>query len=287
VSPDIDLLECGPAEILQACSQERISFREQGFWQCSIFADGSAHVSWKEHFEFVVSPSAKQVRWRKLQDVSDEVFFTYFLGQVLSYCLLARGIEPLHATAIIVDDQAIAFLGDSGMGKSTLAAKFLQRGYTLLTDDVLALEFSGKDVWAWPGIARIKLNPDSANAVFGGHRSVPMNSFTSKMIFPLNDSQYGNRLVPLQALYVLPHKPSKSRIQVRRLSGRSSFLPIVHNTFNDTVLHPDRLKQQFAFAGRLASLIPIKRLFYPKRLDMLPAVADLILADISRETESR
>jgi len=103
----------------------------------------------------------------------------------------------------------------------------------------------------------------------------------------LNDSQHKNLVVPLQALYVLPHKPSKSRILVRRLSGRSSFLPIVQNTFNSTVLHPGRLKQQFAFAGRLASLIPIKRLSYPKRLDMLPAVADAILADISRESKSR
>lgn len=286
-SPDIELLECGPTEILQACCQERVSFREEGFWQCSIFADGSAHVSWKEHFEFVVSASAKHVLWRKLQEVSNEVFFTYFLGQVLSYCLLARGIEPLHATAIIVNDQAVAFLGDSGFGKSTLAATFLQRGYALLTDDVLALEFSGKNVWARPGIARMKLNPDSADAVFSGGRSIPMNSFTSKMIFPLSDSQHGNRVVPLQALYVLPHKPSKSRILIRRLSGRASFLPIVQNTFNDTVLHPDRLKQQFAFAGRLVSLIPIKRLSYPRRLDRLPAVADAILADIWRESKSR
>jgi hypothetical protein len=286
-SPDIELLECGPGEILETCNQERISFQEQGFWQCSIFADGSTRVSWKEHFEFLVSASGKQVQWRKLQEVSNEVFFTYFLGQVLSYCLLARGIEPLHATAMVVDARAIAFLGDSGFGKSTLAAAFLQRGYALLTDDVLALEFSGENVWARPGIARVKLNPDSADAVFCGRRSIPMNTFTSKMIFPLNDSQHGNRVVPLQALYVLPHKTSKSRILIRRLSGRSSFLPIVQNTFNDTVLHPDRLKRQFAFAGRLAGLIPIKRLSYPKRLDMLPEVADAILADISRESKSR
>src|SRR6201997_3695947 len=159
-SPDIALLECGPAEIVRACRQERISFQEEGFWQCCIFSDGSAHVVWKEHFEFVVSADAKRVLWRKLQEVSNEVFFTYFLGQVLSYCLLTRGIEPLHATAMVVGDQAVAFLGDSGAGKSTLAATFLQKGYTLLTDDVLALEFRGENVWARPGIARVKLNPD-------------------------------------------------------------------------------------------------------------------------------
>ena len=286
-SPDITLVECGPGEIEQACRQERISFREEGFWQSSIFADGSAHVAWKEHFEFVVSAGAEQILWRKLQNVPNEVFFTYFLGQVFSYCLLARGVEPLHATAMLVNDQAIAFLGDSGAGKSTLAATFLQKGYTLLTDDVLALAFKGEGVWVRPGIARVKLNPDSADAVFSGRRSIPMNSFTNKMIFALQDSQHGNREVPLRALYVLPHKPSQSRIMVRRLSGRASFLPIVQNTFNDTVLHPDRLKQQFAFAARLASLIPIKRLSYPRRLDLLPSVADAILTDVSRESKPR
>ena len=286
-SPDVALLECGPAEIVRACRQERISFREEGFWQSSIFADGSAHVVWKEHFEFAVSSDAKQVLWRKLQEVSNEVFFTYFLGQVLSYCLLTRGIEPLHATAMVVGDHAVAFLGDSGAGKSTLAATFLQKGYTLLTDDVLALDFRGESVWVRPGIARVKLNPDSADSVFYGRRSIPMNSFTTKMIFPLNDSQHDHREVPLRALYVLPPKPSKSRIMVRRLSGRASFLPIVQNTFNDTVVHPGRLKQQFAFAAKLASLIPIKRLSYPRRLDLLPAIADVILADLSRESKTR
>jgi hypothetical protein len=284
-SPDIALVECGSDDIERACRKERVSFRDEGFWQSSVFADGSAHVAWKEHFEFVVSAGAEQVLWQKLQEVPNEVFFTYFLGQVFSYCLLARGVEPLHATAMLVNDQAIAFLGDSGVGKSTLAATFLQKGYTLLTDDVLALAFKGEGVWVRPGIARVKLNPDSADAVFSGRRSIPMNSFTSKMIFALQDSQHGSREVPLRALYVLPHKPSQSRIMVRRLSGRASFLPIVQNTFNDTVLHPDRLKQQFAFAARLASLIPIKRLSYPRRLDLLPSVADAILADVSRESK--
>ena len=282
-SPDIALIECESIEISQACSKVRISFREEGFWQCSFFADGSTHISWKEHFEFVVLAGAKQVLWRKLQEVPNEVLFTYLLGQVLSYCLLARGFEPLHGTAIVAGEKAVAFLGDSGAGKSTLAAALLQKGFPLLTDDVLALEFMGESVCAWPGIARVKLNPDSADAVFWGHRSIPMNSFTSKMIFPSNDSLRRNGRVPLQTLYVLHQTPSKSRILVRRLSGRSAFLSIVQNTFNNTVLHHDRLKQQFAFAGRLANLVPIRRLSYPRHLDLLPTVADAILTDISRE----
>jgi len=279
VSADVDLIEC--TEILRAPQQERTFFREDAFWRCTLFADGSAHVLWKEHFEFMVLADGKQVLWRKLQEVPQEVFLTYFLGQVLSYCLLARGIEPLHATAIVLGEQAIAFVGDSGHGKSTLAATFLQRGYPLLTDDVLALEFRDERVWARPGIARVKLNPDSADVLLSGRRSIQMNRFTSKMIFPLNGPQHHSRVTPLQALYVLPPRASRSRISIRRLAGQAAFFPIIQNTFNDTVLHAFRLKQQFIFADKLTRMVPISRLSYPRRMDLLPAVADAILADIS------
>lgn len=281
-SSDVELVECRRREILPASNRERTLFREDGFWQCSLFADGSAYVSWKNHFEFMVSADAKQVFWRRLQQVPNEVFFTYFLGQVLSYCLLARGIEPLHATGVVVGEQAIAFLGDSGYGKSTLAATLLRMGCPLLTDDVLALEFHGQKVWARPGIARLKLNPDSADALLCGGRSIPMNSFTSKMIFPLNGPQHHNRVVPLQAIYVLPRRASRSRITIQPLAGRSAFLPIIQNTFNNTVLHPCRLKQQFVFADKLTRMVPINRLSYPRRMELLPAIADAILADVSR-----
>ena len=59
---------------------------------------------------------------------------------MLSFSLLSLGYEPLHATAVVVDGEAVAFLGDCGYGKSTLGAAFLARGFPLLTDDVLALE---------------------------------------------------------------------------------------------------------------------------------------------------
>jgi len=61
-----------------------------------MFQDDSAHICCKGHFEFLVSGDGRLVRWRKLRDVSDEVLLTYLVGQVLSFCLLTRGIEPLQ-----------------------------------------------------------------------------------------------------------------------------------------------------------------------------------------------
>ncbi|HVZ61261.1 MAG TPA: hypothetical protein VG892_10800, partial [Terriglobales bacterium] len=221
------------------------------------------------------------------QEVSDEVVFTYLLGHVMSYCLLARGIEPLHATSVLINGSAIALLGNSGSGKSTMAAAFLERGYPLITDDVLVLEFKGQEVLAHPSLPRIKLLPESADAFLQGKRSMPMNKFTHKMIFPLKGEQHIAQPAPLAALYLLPPRSShSSKITMRRTSGRASFLPIIQNTFNTTVRTPLRLKRQFEFANRLITAVPVKRMSYPKRLELLPAVIDAILADLSRGTRS-
>ena len=280
---DVELFEDSQTETWQACDQQRKSYEDDGFSECSIFQDDSTHLRCKGHFEFLVSGDGKLVRWRKLQEVSDEVLLTYLIGQVLSFCLLTRGIEPLHATAVVIDGEAVAFLGNSGAGKSTLAATFVQRGYSLLTDDVLVLQPDGNKLLAHPSLPRLKLTPETADAFFSGRRSIPMNSFTSKMIFPLSSQRHAGHMVPLRVLYVLPKRSSRSRIRVSPLQGCASFLPLIANTFNDSVVTPARLKQQFAFAGKVTSTVPLRQLSYPRGLELLPAVADAILSDLSRE----
>lgn len=284
---DVELYQYTDGQLSDRCDGVVKSFEDDGFWQCHIFEDDATHIRWKDHFEFLISGDGKQVWWRKLRDVPDEVFFTYFLGQVLSFCLLNRGVEPLHATAVVVNGSAIAFLGDSGQGKSTLAATFLGAGFPLLTDDVLVLEFRGDTVLAHPSQPKIKLCPDTADALLQGRRAIPMNTFTSKMVFSLEPGQHVGEVVRLRSIYVLPEDASSSDISIRRLSGRASFLPLVKNTFNTRVLNSLRLQQQFDFAGRLVSRVPIKQLLYPRQLNLLPRVTETILADLDTGSGSQ
>lgn len=91
----------------------------------------------------------------------------YVLGSAIGAVLHQRGILPLHANAVVIDGQAVAFAGFAGAGKSTLADHFRRRGRSVLCDDVCAITFdrAGKAL-AWPGIPRIKLWGD-ALAAFG------------------------------------------------------------------------------------------------------------------------
>ena len=60
-----------------------------------------------------------------------------FLGPVMSLWLEHHGTLVLHASAILIENQAALFLADSQQGKSTVAAFLLQLGYPVcLSDDL-------------------------------------------------------------------------------------------------------------------------------------------------------
>ena len=65
---------------------------------------------------------------------------TYLLGPIMGFVLLLRGHVCLHASAVVIADQAIALLGPAGAGKSTTAAAFAEVGYGILAEDVLTFD---------------------------------------------------------------------------------------------------------------------------------------------------
>jgi hypothetical protein len=82
----------------------------------------------------------------------------FLLGSALGGILHQRGLLPLHANAIEIDGRAVAFMGHSGAGKSTMAAWFLDRGSRVLADDVcvVTMDESGRP-FAHRGIPRLRL----------------------------------------------------------------------------------------------------------------------------------
>ncbi|ABC22081.1 Hpr(Ser) kinase/phosphatase [Rhodospirillum rubrum ATCC 11170] len=87
----------------------------------------------------------------------------FFFGTVLAVLCFRRGLIPLHASAVALDGRALLLSGESGTGKSTLAAALLARGYPLLSDDLCALDVSCPDKpMILPCTAHLKLWGDAA-----------------------------------------------------------------------------------------------------------------------------
>jgi hypothetical protein len=64
----------------------------------------------------------------------------YLLGSIFVVLCQQRGLLPLHASAIAGKSGVVAFLANSGQGKSTLAAHFAQRGFRVLADDICLVD---------------------------------------------------------------------------------------------------------------------------------------------------
>jgi hypothetical protein len=246
-------------------------------------AGGSSYMHWRGLGEFLVSSDGRQITCRKFAEAEMESFQVYLLGQALAFALVKQGFEPLHATTLVVKGRAVAFLGDSGFGKSSLAACFLQGGSALVTDDMLILQSRADGHVAYPGPDRIKVFPGIARRFLGKRAiGVPMNSDTGKLVIPIGGGGCAQPL-PLACIYALcgPREVHRrGAIRIEPLTAREAFINIVANTFNSAVSGADRLQRQADAAIRLVRSVPVRKLFYPRVLSQLPAVRDAIIRDL-------
>ncbi|MEX2284671.1 MAG: hypothetical protein WEE89_19440 [Gemmatimonadota bacterium] len=230
---------------------------------------GRRYVCWRRLIEGIIDPNNKQVVLRQLGEGGLDTFRSHLLSPVLALVLLDRGQETLHGSAISFGDQAIAILGDSGAGKSSLAAALLSAGGRCITDDLLVL--SGNDrVHVLPGPARLKLYPATAEQLLPGLRSsIPLNPFTTKRVYALHSSEAEPRALRLAGFWLLTGGAQTRRLQTRLLSGSSAVQALVASTFvtvDDTVERQARLLR---FAARLASVVPVHTLTLPRGLQRL------------------
>lgn len=280
-APAIDIVP-GEAEAFRAAAElVRGRGGETDWFTSGPLPGGEHYLRWEDLFECIVSAAGERIACRPLEAATYEAFHTYLLGQALSFALLKQGVESIHATAVVVDGAAVAFLGNSGHGKSSLAAAFLAAGHPLLTDDLLVAERRNGHLVGQPGPPRIKLFPEVARRFFGSRaEGVPMNPLTEKLILPLPPEACSGP-VPLRAMYVLaaPAGPHPDGVLIQPLSGRAAFMELSSNTYNARLLDSARLRNQFQAAARLAEAVPVRRLSFPRSLDLLHRVRERIVAD--------
>jgi len=160
--PDVDLISATETFFGEISCDAVLKPTSYGWYKYALLDHDQIYLRWDGMFEFLVDGDGRRLWFGSLGTNSLESLQVYLLGRALSFALVKQGFEPLHSTAIVLDGEALAFLGESGYGKSSLAAGFLGDGYRLLTDDLLVLHETGGRLLAYPGPPRIKLFPKVA-----------------------------------------------------------------------------------------------------------------------------
>lgn len=213
----------------------------------------------------------------------------YLLGTMLGALLQQRGMLALHASAVTTKDgKAIAFVGESGAGKSTIAMALNARGHPLLCDDVCAVTTSGDGATAWPGVRRLKLWSQSIEAGGGSVEGLePVLQREGKYELPAERiAEHGPH--NLGAVILLGPKNGADAARIERLRGADALQVLVSHTFRGLmVAYMDASERHFRACLALLRHVPVYRLVRPAGLDRLGEACDAIEQQFRQENDRR
>jgi hypothetical protein len=201
------------------------------------------------------------------------------LGTAMSVLLQQRGFLVLHASAVVIAGKAVAFMGYSGAGKSTTASAFVNQGYALLTDDVLAIQLSQGYPEVVPSYPTIKLLPDAVEALGYQVDEFPLlNRLSSKRIqhvesVPLKVSY------PLQKIYILALGDCH---EIQNISPVETLFTLInHSRAVNTLIDTPGKKLHFQQCSEMVKSLPIALLKRKRDLTELSEIVKLVEADLS------
>lgn len=240
--------------------------------------DGQSYRLWIcPEFDVDVIPN-NRIIVRKNDEVPDCTIDHFLADQVLPRLMAYQGSLVFHAGAVRLGKAAIAFLGESGRGKSTLTASFHQAGFTLLGDDAMVLTWLSGEPQIRAVYPSLRLFPDSLKALTPASNSSPVAHYTSKQAIRVPvDIETEGKSLPVQALFCLAAPLASGPIHIRPLTPAQACIALVESGF---ALDPTNLahaRQRLEDAARLANRVPCFEIAYPRHYGLLPLVRRAIL----------
>lgn len=199
------------------------------------------------------------------KDVSEATIQHLLFDQIWPRIISQRGSLVLHAAGVSSPDGAIIFVGQSGRGKSTLAASLHQRGFTLLGDDAMVMSAVDGEVQCNAVYRSLRLFPDSIATLLEQPTSLSaVADYTRKRHVHLPVSENGNDDHRVQAIFFLNPDEDHASASVRAVLPGDACMRLVENSFwldpTDIALSARKLK----LASVLVNCVPTYQLAYPR-----------------------
>lgn len=182
--------------------------------------------------------------------------------------LQALGWEALHASAVHLGDGVVAFCGERGTGKSTIAYALAARGYRQAADDTLVFEPAANTVEALvlPFVPRLR--PEAAALLRpSGQNEGAIGSGSSTT-------------VPLKAIVVLTRSEEITPV-MSRLEGGAAFAAILAHAHCFDPDDPVTRRRVLEHYLEAAAAVPVYSLRFAPGLEGLPRLLDSIEAGVA------
>ncbi len=213
--------------------------------------------------EFHVSRDGREIwaTWAPSATLADTE--TYLLGPVLGFAQRLMGVLCLHASAVVVDDRAIALCGPGSAGKSTTAGAFGAAGFGVLADDMTALRERDGNLLTQPAYDHLRLWESSERILLGSSGSLPrLTPNWDKRALQLRGQgwTFREQPAPLGAVVLLAAREDDARSpRVEVVTPGEAFIAIAANTYANYLLDSRMRADEFASIARLMSNVKILR----------------------------
>jgi hypothetical protein len=219
----------------------------------------------------------KQILVDETASLAPECLRLLLLGVVMAQLLQQRGWLTLHSSGVEVAGNAVLFLGPVGAGKSTTAAAFHSRGYTLVTDDVAPVWAERGVCRVQPGHSRLRLLDNSRFLLGPDIRGeFQFDKYTCDVAagrtFPMS------RRV-LKRIYLLVSEDGPCRVESIGPAAAAVLLSR-HSFLTQRLPTPELLNAHLRKCAGVANLIPVRRLIRPQVLDTISDVIGAVEADL-------
>lgn len=231
---------------------------------------GAGQFLIKDGREIIVDP---------VSSADESLLRSCILGSAMAVILRQRGLFVLHASCIATDGGAVAFMGNSGWGKSTLASAFHAKGYNILTDDVMVMEMTAENCMVFPSFPSVKILPDSAASIGCAFESLPpVHSQTNKRIHHL-DNGFMQTPYPLKRIYVLGKGEQN---EILPLPHQKAFIELVnHSRAVKTLTDSEFIRTHFEQCSQLLRNVSVCYLKREWSLNALNNLVKLVEEDIA------
>jgi len=242
-----------------------------------IQSEDSYVVSFDSLARFEVSFASEQITAFDIAPDTDDAALTHLLFDHIAPRILAhQGKLVLHGSAVAIDGKVAVFIGETGAGKSTLAASLGAAGHELLGDDAVIVSYLDGRFWAEPVYPSLRLYSDSIEKILGDQTEfTAMAHYSDKQRVTVSQPTH-TRPFPLAALFVLSGEDGIEAPVAHRPNPAQACIWTLEQSFSLDPQDGAQAANRLNLASRLIENVGTFLLDYPYEYDRLDEVQSLI-----------
>lgn len=205
----------------------------------------------------------------------------FLLSSGMGALLHQRKLLPMHASTVRINDTVLMFMGNSGTGKSTLAAAFEKKGASVLADDISLIQPKNEAVVIMPSFPQLKLWADAIQKLEETAENMKKVRAELGKYWKNIDNRFIDKpLSPKVAFALSP--VNNTGFSVKEMQGIEKFNLLRNNTYKIRFIQGTGLeKEHFTNISKLANNIILHKIERPSGSFELHKLVDVILEQLN------